>query len=178
MSSSPQLPESQAVAKVGRPSSFSPELTDRICSLVSTNPLGIRELCKLYPELPDPQTIYRWIADKKDFREQYARAKETQLQLLEDEMLTIADDATNDYMDVTRRGETIRVLDKEAVMRSNLRIETRKWLMSKLLPKKYGDKQADINVNPLVQINIVAPQVEPRHNPADLKPEFDVIEGK
>ena len=71
----------------------------------------------------------------------YARAKEDQLQLLEDEILDIADDGTNDWMEIElKNGHTKTVLDKEAVQRSNLRIEARKWLMAKLKPKKYGDK--------------------------------------
>lgn len=125
----------------GRPSKYTPEMANEICGLVSTNALGIRQICEAHPELPETSTIYRWLQDNPSFREQYARAKELQLQLLEDEMLDIADDGSNDYMTVTKKnGEEYEVLNKEAVMRSNLRIETRKWLMSKLLPKRYGDK--------------------------------------
>ncbi len=60
--------------------------------------------------------------------------------LMEDEILAIADDSVNDW--VTRKyGDTeVQVPDTEAIQRSRLRIETRKWLMGKLKPKKYGDK--------------------------------------
>lgn len=95
-----------------------------------------------------------------------------------DEIQDIADDGSNDYMTIVKGDESYNVVNHEAINRSRLRVDSRKWIASKLLPKKYGDKQVDVSVNPIVQINIVAPQVEPRHNPADLKPEFDVIEGK
>ena len=57
-----------------------------------------------------------------------------------DELLEIADNAINDWMDRTYGDETVRVVDHEAINRSRLRIDTRKFLLSKLLPKKYGDK--------------------------------------
>lgn len=71
----------------------------------------------------------------------YARAKEQQQELQEDELLDIADDGTNDtYVDDEGK---VRV-DHDHIQRSKLRIETRKWLMAKLKPKKYGDK-VDVN---------------------------------
>ena len=55
-------------------------------------------------------------------------------------MLEIADDGRNDWIVRLRKdGSTETVVDNEAVQRSRLRIDTRKWLLSKLSPKKYGD---------------------------------------
>lgn len=85
-------------------------------------------------------TFYRWMNSHPELRELYARAKDDQLDLIEDEILEIADDATNDFMEIETKKGTKVVFDKEAVMRSNLRIEARKWLMGKLKPKKYGDR--------------------------------------
>jgi hypothetical protein len=66
-----------------------------------------------------------------------------------DELLEISDDASNDWM--ARRaksGDIESVPDNEAVQRSRLRVDTRKWLMGKLKPKKYGDKiQHEHNLN-------------------------------
>jgi hypothetical protein len=57
-----------------------------------------------------------------------------------EEMIEIADDGTNDYVEgETVDGKPFIKLDKEHVMRSKLRIETRKWISAKLKPKKYGD---------------------------------------
>jgi Bacteriophage Sf6, terminase small subunit-like len=41
-------------------------------------------------------------------------------------------------------GSTYTALDAEHVQRSRLRVEARKWLLSKALPKVYGDK-LDLN---------------------------------
>ena len=64
------------------------------------------------------------------------------MEAMSDEILAIADDSTNDAMTITRRdGSESEVADNEWINRSRLRVDTRKWLMSKLAPKKYGDKQ-------------------------------------
>ena len=57
-------------------------------------------------------------------------------------MLEIADDGTNDWIERqnARSGETYIALNDEAISRSRLRVEARKWLMGKMKPKKYGDK--------------------------------------
>lgn len=124
-------------ATLGRPSIYSEALAERICDLVATQSKGIRRICDENDDLPDPDTIYRWLRSRPTFYELYTRAKEAQLQRVEDEMIEIADDGSNDWME-TKHG---KMLDKEAVQRSHIRIETRKWLMSKLMPKKYGDRQ-------------------------------------
>jgi hypothetical protein len=74
--------------------------------------------------------------------QQYARAKEAQADAFAEEMLDIADDGTNDWM-TKRFGETeVEMPNPEVLQRSKLRVDTRKWLMSKLQPKKYGEKLA------------------------------------
>lgn len=94
--------------------------------------------------MPAASTIYLALASDVGFSEQYARAREAQLLRWEDELLEIADDGTNDWM--TRAGDDpdnpVKVADHEHISRSKARIDTRKWLMSKRAPKKYGDKLA------------------------------------
>lgn len=128
------------MADQGRPSEYDPAICALFCEFIATGKTGIRRLCEAHDDLPDPQTLYRWMNQRPEFREQYARAKEEQLQLFEDEILEIADDAINDFVEIERKKGTVVVFDKEAVLRSNLRIEARKWLMGKLKPKKYGER--------------------------------------
>lgn len=56
-----------------------------------------------------------------------------------DELLEIADDGSND---TTKNKAGEDSLDAEWMARSRLRVDTRKWLLSKALPKIYGDKTA------------------------------------
>lgn len=57
-----------------------------------------------------------------------------------DDLLDIVDDSSGDYVVRERDGERITVVDHEHIQRSRLRADTRKWLLSKALPKIYGDK--------------------------------------
>jgi hypothetical protein len=81
----------------------------------------------------------RWLADDANisFRDQYTLSRQLQADHFADEILEIADDSTGDVVkDKYDRGRT----DHEAINRSRLRIDTRKWLMSKVAPRKYGDR--------------------------------------
>ena len=91
--------------------------------------------------MPCVATIFNWLRAYPEFLEQYTIAKEEQADALAEEMLDIADDGTNDWMERTGKdGEKYTVVNSEHVQRSRLRIETRKWIAAKLKPKKYGDK--------------------------------------
>jgi len=94
--------------------------------------------------LPGSGELLLWLGEDEELNRQYARAKAAQMEFLGEEMLEIADDARNDFMEkFDKYGDSIGYfLNGEHVQRSKLRSDTRKWLMSKLAPKKYGDKLA------------------------------------
>jgi len=121
---------------MARPSDYTPELGDIICSELADGK-SMRAVC-LPDKMPDKATVFRWIRTKEGFRDQYARAKEESADALTDEMLDIADDSDLDY---TKTDDDGVKLNSENIQRSRLRIDTRKWLASKLKPKKFGDKQ-------------------------------------
>jgi len=98
-----------------------------------------------------------------EFCQKYTRAKEIQADKFNEELIDIADDGRNDWeeRESERGGGTYIALNKEAIARSRLRVETRKWLMGKHKPKKYGDKlqlsgdednpihtKSDLNITP------------------------------
>jgi hypothetical protein len=108
-----------------------------------------------------PTTIFRWLAANQEFSECYARAKEMACELIADEMIEIADDGTNDWYEKNGR----KAVDYEAVMRSKLRVDTRKWLLAKLMPKKYGDRleiEGGYTGQPLLQINVIGADGVPK----------------
>ena len=77
-------------------------------------------------------TFMGWIADDAELAEQSARAREALIELMAAQTLEIADAPVPS----TESGAT----DSGAVQKQRLQIDTRKWLLSKLAPKKYGDK--------------------------------------
>lgn len=95
--------------------------------------------------MPSIATVFAWMRKFPEFLKQYARAKEESADALTDEMLEIADDARNDWMQRHGKNEDGSepagwVANGEHIQRSRVRIDTRKWLASKLKPKKYGDR--------------------------------------
>jgi len=119
---------------MGRPSKFTQELADKICETISTSSKGLRAVC-VENEI-DTSTLLKWLSENEAFSIQYTRAKELQADYLVEEMLSIADETSNDTI-VTEFGEKE---NKEWVNRSRLKCDTRKWIASKLAPKKYSDK--------------------------------------
>ena len=77
-----------------------------------------------------------------ELADQYARAKEIGLDAMAEEILEISDDGSNDWMERTGKdGESVGwALNGEHVQRSKLRVDARKWLLSKMAPRKYGDR--------------------------------------
>lgn len=123
----------------GRPSTFTPEMADKICELLATG-RSLREVGRM-EGFPPATTIREWISDNVTFAVQYARARERGYQEMADEILEIADDGRNDWtLRQNDDGESVKVLDHEHIQRSKLRYDARRWLLSKCLPKIYGDK--------------------------------------
>jgi hypothetical protein len=127
------------MAKVGRPIEYTQEIGDAICEQIVMG-CSIRTIC-IQEDMPAVSTLYRWLRLVPEFEKQYARAKEDQADALAEELLDIADDGRNDWMEARNaQGEVIGWKENgEALQRSRLRVDTRKWLASKFKAKKYGD---------------------------------------
>lgn len=124
---------------MGRNSIFSPELAETICGRLAEGE-SLRTICA-DDAMPSQSAVFNWLSGGKHpaFVEQYTRAREAQAERMAEEILDIADDASADtYLDSEGNERT----NHEVVARSRLRVDSRKWLASKLLPKKYGDRTA------------------------------------
>jgi len=97
----------------------------------------LKKPCARYPHWPSYNTIYTWLANNNDFRDQYARAKKLQVEVLIDEILEIADDTQHDTI-ISENGK--KIANNEWINHARLKIDTRKWLAAKLVPRLYGDK--------------------------------------
>lgn len=110
-------------AKTGRPSDYLPEVAADICSLLADGE-SLRKVCER-PGMPGKATVFRWLAQHEEFRDQYAKATETRADAIFEEMFDIADNVAE---------------EAAAVGKARLRIDTRKWALARMNPKKYGDK--------------------------------------
>lgn len=135
--------------KAGRPTNYSPEFAETICDAIATSSKGITRLCHDNPDwCVNPDTVYSWLNKHKEFSDMYARAKQQQIEVIIDEILSIADDSSCDYV-INDEGKLI--VDHEHINRSRLRIDTRKWLAAKLVPRLYGnvtDATVGLNFQP------------------------------
>src|SRR5574343_626122 len=125
---------------VGRPSDYSQDLADIICARLAEGE-SLRTVCK-DDDMPCKTTVFMWMRTNAEFLNQYTRAKEESADALIEDILDIADDGTNDWMEKRNaEGENIGwSLNGEHVNRSRLRVDARKWIAEKLKPKKYGAK--------------------------------------
>lgn len=126
----------------GRLTIFTQELADLICERLAEGQ-SLRTVCRA-DDMPAMSSVFRWLRLDEKFSEQYARAKENAADAVFEEMMDIADDGTNDWMERLDKDQKPIgwMLNGEHVQRSKLRIDTRKWQLSKMKPKKYGDSIA------------------------------------
>lgn len=124
-------------------------MAERICELIATTDMGYKRLAEMYDDLPDRTNVNIWRRRYPEFRIMYAQAKAEQIDCIIEEIVDIADDGSNDYMkhiDKQTGCESWR-LNGEHIQRSRVRIDTRKWLAAKLIPKVYGDSSTMVPVD-------------------------------
>ena len=134
-------------AHIGRPSIISDGLTTEICNRIEAGE-SLRKIC-LSDHMPTPECIRKWLVKGdmgdekyKFFVGQYARAREAQADTLADEITEIADTEPDPN-------------------RARVRVDARKWIASKLKPKRYGDR-IDVEVSPqpaVVDISFTTPEL-------------------
>jgi len=127
---------------MGRPTKFTQALAEKICDRIADRE-SLRSICR-DDDMPAKSTVLSWLADdgKAAFRARYALAREILADGFVDELVEIADDRSNDWVEKKNAaGETTGWQENgEAIRRSQLRIATRQWVAEKLRPKKYGSK--------------------------------------
>jgi hypothetical protein len=135
-------PEAQPAKKpkIGRPTDFSEKIVAEICDRLCAGE-SLRTICR-DDHMPVCSTVFVWLTKHPAFAEQYARARDVQADAIFEEILDIADNATNDWMERRGEGDAGWVANGEHIQRSRLRVDARKWMAGKLAPKKYGEKAA------------------------------------
>lgn len=122
--------EEQQAKRVGRPSDFTPEIANEICERL-INGESLRRICR-DDGMPNASTVCRWLGQNEEFRKQYAHAREVQADTYADEIVDIADGDVSEDADAA--------VAAQLAARDRLRVDARKWVASKLAPKKYGEK--------------------------------------
>lgn len=115
----------------GRPSVYTQEAADEICERLKAGE-SLKQICK-DAHLPGDSTVRGWyVDDTQGFSAQYTRARDLALDKMAEDVIDISDEKTDDPA------------------RQRLRFDARRWYLSKLAHKRYGDKlevTAEVNVN-------------------------------
>lgn len=127
---------------------YSREVADYVLAEMAAG-RTLREICRTRraddPTFPAESTVRLWsVEDVDGFAARYVHAREALAWHWADEILEAADDGSNDWIEREnqRTGRKEVALDREHVQRSQLRVDSRKWLLSKLVPKQFGDRIA------------------------------------
>jgi hypothetical protein len=111
----------------GKVQLYTPELAKEICDRISKGET-LSAICR-EERMPSPSGVVDWVnEDRNGFAAKYVYARARQLEVWADEVASLADDDSEDEK------------NHMAVQRARLRVDARKWLLSKLLPHRYGDK--------------------------------------
>lgn len=134
----PRSKRKSTAAKIGRPSVYSDELADRICLAIAEG-MSLNRICAA-EDMPSKNTVILWLLRKNppEFYDRYCEARAIQGEVQADEIIDIADDAANDWIE-TEDGPR---LNYEHVQRSKLRVDARKWVGERLAPRIYGARQS------------------------------------
>jgi hypothetical protein len=101
---------------------------------------GLLRICA-DDHMPDRATVYRWLEANEGFRDRYVRAREALMDFYAEQILVIAFDESGDIVvDQAPDGRSKTVANHAKVQRDRLKVDSLKWIASRLFPKRYGDK--------------------------------------
>lgn len=115
---------------------YSRELAQEIADAVSMSSYGLDRLCAMNQHWPRKLSIIHWRQRHEEFRQMMAEADKARAEMLIGELIEIADDTSNDFIEIDGR----MVPNPAAPGLKKVRCDVRKWVIAKLHPQKYGDK--------------------------------------
>lgn len=121
---------------MSRPQLYTEDIGAELCAAIAAGK-SLRTVCATDP-MPSMPTVFKWLRTNPEFFERYAIAREQRAEAIFEESLEIADDSSGDWVDV----DGVQKFSQEHVNRARLRVDTRKWFLSKMMPKVYGEKTA------------------------------------
>jgi hypothetical protein len=102
----------------------------------------LTDICQ-EPDMPHPNSVLNWVAENREgFAARYREARQTGYHMVADGLFGITDDRSNDWIVRCKEDGTVEmILDSERVPRARLRLDSRRWVLPKVLPRDYGDRQ-------------------------------------
>jgi hypothetical protein len=123
---------------MGRPTVYTQELADTICERIALGE-SMRSICT-QDDMPSMSSVFKWLREDAEFSQQYARATDERTEAMAEDLLHISDTPIMGETKTIKADGSIEIKQDEMLGHRRLQIDARKWLMSKMKPKKYGDK--------------------------------------
>ena len=128
--------------KLGRPTAYTHEIAEEICERLAEGET-LRSICRS-DHMPVEAAVRKWaIDDREGFYAHYTAARNLGLDCMADQILAVAEDGSDDDFD-PKTGK----INQESYQRSRLRVDSMKWYLSKLAPKRYGDRLTNVHTGP------------------------------
>lgn len=136
----------------GRPSDYTEEMANALCDRLATGE-SLTAICKS-KGMPSKPTVLRWLTKNEEFRTQYGKARELSQDAVAEEYFEILDAEPPKKADGS--------FDSGAVMWAKNRADARKWYLSKIAPKRYGDKLQTEHSGTINHSNLTEEELERR----------------
>lgn len=117
---------------------YSEEIALIICDRLADGE-SLKAICE-DDDMPARSTVFKWLAENKQFSDMYARAREEQADAIFDEIIAIADTPMIGEKTKTGKDGNVEVQTGDMIEHRRLQVDARKWMAGKLRPKKYGEK--------------------------------------
>jgi terminase small subunit-like protein len=119
---------------------YTAEIAERVLDELMSGRLLV-DICS-EPDMPSVSSVRRWIRDNREgFAACYLQAREIGWHTIGEQVLHVVDDRANDWIVQKREdGGTQKILDPQRVSRAQLRFKARRWLLSRMLPRTFGDR--------------------------------------
>lgn len=125
----------------GRPSTYSEEMANTICERLADGE-SLLAILENGDGMPAYRTVMQWLEAHEDFAQNYARSRAVHADREFERIQQIADDGSNDWIESNDPNNPGYRLNGENIARSRLRVDTLKWRLGRMAPKKYGDRTA------------------------------------
>lgn len=135
---------------------YTTSVGDKICLMLAEG-RSLNAICK-DEDMPARSSVMKWALDlDHEFSCKYTKAREIQAECMADDIMDIADNGSNDYME-REEGEVI--YNGDHIQRSRLRVDSRKWYLSRIVPRFKDKQEVDNNISGNLSVTVPAQLTE------------------